>query len=167
MENPSPSSGNAYSVRRAWCLGGDHCPQSPWPLASCPFESAVDCAFERILSCSRLSVLVRALLGFNYLEPPCTDPYARWCGRRRQRCRRPYAGRSTHSPTNRLFVQSLPSEEILQSELHDSRSSTRRDLTELGARDARVGVAELETICNVESLRTKFHLLPFVELKLS
>jgi len=27
----------------------------------------------------------------NALEPPCTDPYARWCGRGRQHCRRPYA----------------------------------------------------------------------------
>ena len=40
------------------------------------------------------------------------------------------------------------SEEILQSKLHDSRSPTRRDLTELGLVTL-VFAAKLETVCNV------------------
>src|SRR5262245_55013787 len=69
--------------------------------------------------------------------------------------------------SRRLSVPRIgpPSEDILQCELHDSRSSTRRNLTELRAGDVQVRVAELKAVCNVESLRSKFHSLSFADLE--
>src|SRR5207249_10689687 len=63
LEHPTPPPGDVASVGRARLTRGENCRQQPWPLASGPFEGLVGCAFECVLSHSRLSVVVRAVLG--------------------------------------------------------------------------------------------------------
>src|SRR5207249_2984915 len=63
LEDPTPPPGDVASVGRARRTRGENCRQQPWPLASGPFEGLVGCAFECVLSHSRLSVVVRAVLG--------------------------------------------------------------------------------------------------------
>ena len=58
----------------------EHGRQRPWPLASRPEQSPLHRAFQCILQIARPAVLVRSVLA-QLLEPPYTDPYARWCGR--------------------------------------------------------------------------------------
>src|SRR5206468_12499593 len=59
LENPTPPPGDVASVGRARRTRGGNCRQQPWPLASGPFEGLVGCAFECVLSHSRLSVVER------------------------------------------------------------------------------------------------------------
>ena len=56
------------------------------------------------------------------------------------------------------------SEDILQSELHNSRILRGRYLTEDVAVENRRRIIHVEAVCNVECLRPKFQLLRFTEL---
>ena len=58
-------------------------------------------------------------------------------------------------------------EDILQSELHDSRIPRREHLTESVAVEIRGRVVHVEAVCNVERLGSKFQLLRFTELERS
>jgi RNA-directed DNA polymerase len=52
--------------------------RGPWNIA--PEQSPLCWAFQRLLQIARSSNPGRNALAQS-LEPPCTDPYARWCGR--------------------------------------------------------------------------------------
>ena len=52
----------------------------PWPLEHRTEQSPLCWAFKRLLQIARSPNLGRNALA-QLLEPPCTDPYARWCGR--------------------------------------------------------------------------------------
>ena len=54
--------------------------QRPWPLVHRPEQGPFCWAFQRLLQIARSPNLDRNALA-QLLEPPCTDPYARWCGR--------------------------------------------------------------------------------------
>ena len=54
--------------------------QRPWPLVHRPEQGPLCWAFQRLLQIARSPNLDRNALA-QLLEPPCTDPYARWCGR--------------------------------------------------------------------------------------
>ena len=62
--------------------------QGPWPIAH---TKALSIALSNEYFRSRGFHPLDGPCSFNVFEPPCTDPYARWCGRGRQHCRRPYA----------------------------------------------------------------------------
>jgi hypothetical protein len=68
------------------CLAGSpggaakHGRQRPWTLASRPEQSPLRGTLQCPLQIARSPILVRRVLA-QLLEPPCTDPYARWCGR--------------------------------------------------------------------------------------
>src|SRR6516164_5657851 len=57
-----------------------HGRQRPWTLASRPEQSPLRGTLQCPLQIARSPILVRRVLA-QLLEPPCTDPYARWCGR--------------------------------------------------------------------------------------
>jgi len=79
MENTTAS---ASSTHRAGSPGGaaQHGRQRPWTLASRPEQSPLRGTLQCPLQIARSPILVRRVLA-QLLEPPCTDPYARWCGR--------------------------------------------------------------------------------------
>ena len=52
----------------------------PRSLVSRPQQSSLYWALKCILQITRSAILVLIVLA-QLLEPPCTDPYARWCGR--------------------------------------------------------------------------------------
>src|SRR5215813_13200389 len=54
--------------------------QRPQSLVSRPQQSSLYWALQCILQIARPAILVPIVLA-QLLEPPCTDPYARWCGR--------------------------------------------------------------------------------------
>src|ERR1700752_3538197 len=54
--------------------------QRPRSLVSRPQQSSLYWALKCILQIARPAILVPVVLA-QLLEPPCTDPYARWCGR--------------------------------------------------------------------------------------
>ena len=54
--------------------------QRPWSLVYRPEQSPLCRALQCLLQIARSPILVRSALA-QLLEPPCTDPYARWCGR--------------------------------------------------------------------------------------
>ena len=54
--------------------------QRPRSLVSCPQPSSLHWPIKCILPIARSPFLVPIVLA-QRLEPPCTDPYARWCGR--------------------------------------------------------------------------------------
>src|SRR4029077_17079742 len=74
----SPSCG----TDRIASLGGtaQYGRQRPWPLVHRPEQGPFCWAFQRLLQIARSPNLDRNALA-QLLEPPCTDPYARWCGR--------------------------------------------------------------------------------------
>ena len=74
----SPSCG----TDRTASLGGtaQYGRQRPWPLVHRPEQGPLCWAFQRLLQIARSPILGRNALA-QLLEPPCTDPYARWCGR--------------------------------------------------------------------------------------
>jgi hypothetical protein len=80
MENTTASPRGSC---RKWGLGmgcKEHGRQRPWSMVSCPQQSPLHWAFQCVLQIARSPILVRRVLA-QLLEPPCTDPYARWCGR--------------------------------------------------------------------------------------
>ena len=58
----------------------EHGRQRPRSLVSRPQQSSLYWALKCILQITRSAILVPIVLA-PLLEPPCTDPYARWCGR--------------------------------------------------------------------------------------
>src|ERR1700676_4124946 len=58
----------------------EHGRQRPRPLVSRSQQSSLYWALKCILQIARPAILVPIVLA-QLLEPPCTDPYARWCGR--------------------------------------------------------------------------------------
>src|ERR1700733_11313857 len=80
MENPTaPPRG----THRKWDLRvgcKEHGRQRPRSLVSRPQQSSLYWALKCILQIARPAILVPIVLA-QLLEPPCTDPYARWCGR--------------------------------------------------------------------------------------
>src|SRR6266851_2073903 len=70
------------STHRTGSLGGiaQHGRERPWTLEHRTEQSPLCWAFQRLLQIARSSNLGRNALAQS-LEPPCTDPYARWCGR--------------------------------------------------------------------------------------
>src|SRR6476659_1191185 len=74
----SPSCG----TDRIASLGGtaQYGRQRPWPLVHRPEQGPFCWAFQRLLQIARSPNLDRNALA-QLLEQPCTDPYARWCGR--------------------------------------------------------------------------------------
>src|SRR5229473_885699 len=80
MENPTaPPRG----THRKWGLRvgcKEHGRQRPRSLVSRPQQSSLYWALKCILQIARPAILVPIVLA-ELLEPPCTDPYARWCGR--------------------------------------------------------------------------------------
>ena len=80
MENPTaPPRG----THRKWGLRvgcKEHGRQRPRSLVSRPQQSSLYWALKCILQITRSAILVPIVLA-QLLEPPCTDPYARWCGR--------------------------------------------------------------------------------------
>src|SRR4029077_9994080 len=74
----SPSCG----TDRIASLGGtaQYGRQRPWPLVNRPEQGPFCWAFQRLLQIARSPNLDRNALA-QLLEPPGTDPYARWCGR--------------------------------------------------------------------------------------
>src|ERR1700692_1467803 len=80
MENPTaPPRG----THRKWGLRvgcKEHGRQRPRSLVSRPQQSYLYWALECILQIPRPAILVPIVLA-QLLDPPCTDPYARWCGR--------------------------------------------------------------------------------------
>src|SRR6266851_8556598 len=83
VEDHAPSSGGIVAARGTPATGNQHCWQWSWPLVPGPRQSPFCRAFQCILPLARSSFVIRELLA-QLLEPPCTDPYARWCGRGRQ-----------------------------------------------------------------------------------
>ena len=79
MENTTAS---ASGTHRTGSPGGaaQHGRQWPWTLASRPEQSPLRGTLQCSLQIARPPILVRRVLA-QLLEPPCTDPYARWCGR--------------------------------------------------------------------------------------
>ena len=66
-----------------WGLGvgcKEHGRQRPRSLVSRPQQSPLHRALQCLLQIARSPILVPSVLA-QLLEPPCTDPYARWCGR--------------------------------------------------------------------------------------
>ena len=57
----------------------EHGRQRPRPLVSRSQQSTLYWALKCILQIARPAILVPIVLA-QLLEPPCTDPYARWCG---------------------------------------------------------------------------------------
>jgi RNA-directed DNA polymerase len=80
MENPTaPPRG----THRKWGLRvgfKEHGRQRPRSLVSRPQQSYLYWALKCILQIARPAILIPIVLA-QPLEPPCTDPYARWCGR--------------------------------------------------------------------------------------
>jgi len=70
------------SADRTASLGGtaQYGRKRPWPLEHRTEQSPLCWAFKRLLQIARSPNLGRNALA-QLLEPPCTDPYARWCGR--------------------------------------------------------------------------------------
>jgi hypothetical protein len=70
------------SADRTASLGGtaQYGRKRPWPLEHRTEQSPLCWAFQRLLQIARSSNPGRCALAQS-LEPPCTDPYARWCGR--------------------------------------------------------------------------------------
>ena len=70
------------SADRTASLGGtaQYGRKRPWPLEHRTEQSPLCWAFKRLLQVARSPNLGRNALA-QLLEPPCTDPYARWCGR--------------------------------------------------------------------------------------
>jgi Reverse transcriptase (RNA-dependent DNA polymerase) len=70
------------SADRTANLGGtaQYGRKRPWPLEHRTEQSPLCWAFQRLLQIARSPNLGRNALA-QLLEPPCTDPYARWCGR--------------------------------------------------------------------------------------
>src|SRR6516225_5324736 len=79
MENTTAS---ASGTHRAGSPGGatQHGRQRSWTLASRPEQSPLRGTLQCSLQIARSPIPVRRVLA-QLLEPPCTDPYARWCGR--------------------------------------------------------------------------------------
>jgi hypothetical protein len=80
MENTTASPGGSC---RKWGLAmgcKEHGRQRPRSMASCPQPSPLRRALQCVLQIARSPIPVRRVLA-QLLEPPCTDPYARWCGR--------------------------------------------------------------------------------------
>src|SRR4029077_16244703 len=80
VENTTSPSGGTDRIAS---LGGtaQYGRQRPWPLVHRPEQGPFCWAFQRLLQVARSPNLGRNALA-QLLEPPCTDPYARWCGRR-------------------------------------------------------------------------------------
>src|SRR5207253_1118833 len=79
VENTTASpggTGRTASLRGAAQYGQ----QWPWPLAHRSEQSSLRGALQCVLQIARSSIVDRSALA-QLLEPPCTDPYARWCGR--------------------------------------------------------------------------------------
>jgi hypothetical protein len=83
VEDHAPSSGGIVAAWGTHATGNQHCWKWSWPLVPGPRQSPFCRAFQCILPLARSSFVIRELLAY-LLEPPCTDPYARWCGRGRQ-----------------------------------------------------------------------------------
>src|SRR5208282_6053409 len=80
MENTTAPPGGSC---RKWGLAmgcKEHGRQRPRSMASCPQPSPLRRAPQCVLQIARSPIPVRRVLA-QLLEPPCTDPYARWCGR--------------------------------------------------------------------------------------
>src|SRR6202158_1556284 len=80
MENPTapPRGTHRKWGPRVGCK--EHGRQRPRSLVSRPQQSSLYWALKCILQIARPPILVPIVLA-QLLEPPCTDPYARWCGR--------------------------------------------------------------------------------------
>src|SRR5262249_60717841 len=76
----SPSKGSADRTGGASAVGENYRWQRSWPLVSSPVQGPFYRAFECVLQIARASLVVLGVLA-QPIEPPCTDPYARWCGR--------------------------------------------------------------------------------------
>jgi hypothetical protein len=66
--------------RGKWVGCKEHGRQRPRSVVSRPQQSSLYWALKCILQIVRPAILVPIVLA-KLLEPPCTDPYARWCGR--------------------------------------------------------------------------------------
>src|SRR3974377_182042 len=73
---------SASGTHRTGSPGGaaQHGRQWPWTLASRPEQSPLRGTLQCPLQIARSPLLVWRVLA-QLLDPPCTDPYARWCGR--------------------------------------------------------------------------------------
>src|SRR5258705_12085067 len=80
MENTtaSPSGTGRKWGLRVGCK--EHGRQRPRSLVSRPQQSSLYWTLKCILQIARPAILIPIVLA-QLLEPPCTDPYARWCGR--------------------------------------------------------------------------------------
>src|SRR5271168_3592226 len=83
VENPTSSPGCVATPGGTPETGCQYGRKWSRPLVPGPLQSSLSGSFECILPLARPAFTVRELLA-QLLEPPCTDPYARWCGRGRQ-----------------------------------------------------------------------------------
>jgi hypothetical protein len=83
VEDSTPSSGCVAATRSASTSGRSYGWQWARSLVPGPRQSSLRGSFKCLLPLARLTFTVRELLA-QPLEPPCTDPFARWCGRGRQ-----------------------------------------------------------------------------------
>jgi hypothetical protein len=74
------ASGAVVSARHWSRLGGENCLQRPRPLAAQPQSDHLPSSAQRLLRRTQ-PTSPRSLVAVAPTEPPCTDPYARWCGR--------------------------------------------------------------------------------------
>src|SRR5215813_13701064 len=78
-----PASFSPRGTHRKWGLSvgcKENGRQRPRSLVSRPQQSSLYWALKCTLQIARPAILVSIVLA-QLLEPPCTDPYARWCGR--------------------------------------------------------------------------------------
>jgi Reverse transcriptase (RNA-dependent DNA polymerase) len=80
VENRSPSHGGADPAGCEQSAGAQYCRQPSRRVAPQPEQSPFHWAFQCLLQIDRPSFVDWAVLA-QPIEPPCTDPYARWCGR--------------------------------------------------------------------------------------
>src|SRR5205807_1707243 len=80
VANTAPSPRGTDGARGIPATGGQHRWQRQRPLASRPIQGPLHWALQCPLPIARTPLAGRGALA-QPLEPPCTDPYARWCGR--------------------------------------------------------------------------------------
>jgi hypothetical protein len=102
VKDPTPSPRGASATGRPRPAGRQHRQQRPRSVACGTVPGARCRAIKRVLSLPGPPVIDRGVLA-EPLEPPCTDPYARWCGRGRRATAAPMPinGSSVHSTRSR------------------------------------------------------------------